>query len=86
MQTYRIELPMPWVIDPQRIAAVNVPTLVILAGASPMHDANEAAGVARRVLTHGTVKVYPGTSHAINGERPAEIAADIAALLAQVER
>jgi pimeloyl-ACP methyl ester carboxylesterase len=50
-----------------------------------MHDANAAAAVARRVLKHGTVKVYPGASHAINGERPAEIAAEVAALLARVE-
>jgi len=81
MQTYRLKLPIPSVIDPQRIAALDVPTLVILAGASPMHDAAAAAEVARRTLKHGTVKVYPGTSHAINGERPAEIAADLAAFL-----
>jgi pimeloyl-ACP methyl ester carboxylesterase len=79
MQTYRLKLPIPGVIDPQRIAAFDRPVLVILAGASPMHDSAAAADVARRVLRHGTVKVYPGTSHAINGERPAEIAADIAA-------
>jgi len=85
MQTYRLKLPVPSVIDPQRIAAVEAPTLAILAGASPMHDANEAAAAARRVLKHGTVKVYPGASHAINGERPAEIGADIAALLARAE-
>jgi len=46
-----------------------------------MHDAAAAAEVARRTLKHGTVKVYPGASHAINGERPAEIAADLAAFL-----
>jgi pimeloyl-ACP methyl ester carboxylesterase len=85
MQTYRLKLPVPSVIDPQRIAAVEPPVLVILAGASPMHDPSAAAAVARRVLKHGTVKVYPGTSHAINGERPAEIAADLAALLATAE-
>jgi pimeloyl-ACP methyl ester carboxylesterase len=85
MQTYRLKLPIPGVIDPQRIAAVDAPTLVILAGSSPMHDAAAAADVARRGLRHGTVKVYPGTSHAINGERPAEIAADLATLLNRVE-
>ena len=85
MQTYRLKLPIPSVIDPQRIAALKIPTLVILAGASPMHDATAAAEVARRTLQRGTVKVYPGTSHAINGERPAEIAADLAALLARSE-
>jgi pimeloyl-ACP methyl ester carboxylesterase len=86
MQTYRLKLPVPSEIDPRRIPGIQVPVLVILAGASPMHDAQAAAQAARRVLGHGTVKVYPGTSHAITGERPAEIAADIAALLERAER
>lgn len=84
MQTYRLKLPIPAVIDPQRIAALDRPTLVILGGASPMHDSAAAADTARRVLRQGTVKVYPGTSHAINGERPDEIAADLAAHLSRV--
>jgi pimeloyl-ACP methyl ester carboxylesterase len=79
MQTYRLKLPIPGLIDEGRIAALPVPTLVILAGSSPMHDAGAAAATARRLLRNGTVKLYPGTSHAINGERPAEIAADVAA-------
>jgi pimeloyl-ACP methyl ester carboxylesterase len=79
MQTYRLKLPIPSVIDEGRIAALPIPTLVILAGNSPMHDAGAAAATARRLLRHGTVKLYPGTSHAINGERPAEIATDVAA-------
>jgi pimeloyl-ACP methyl ester carboxylesterase len=79
MQTYRLKLPIPGVIDEGRIAALPIPTLVILAGSSPMHDAGAAAATARRLLRHGTVTLYPGTSHAINGERPAEIAADVAA-------
>ena len=83
MQTYRLKLPIPSVIDESRIAALDIPTLVILAGKSPMHDPNAAAATARRLLRRGTVKVYPDTSHAINGERPHEIAADIAAHVAR---
>ena len=85
MQTYRLKLPIPGVIDPQRVAAFDRPTLVILAGASPMHDSAAAADAARRLLTRGTVKVYAGASHAINGEKPAEIAADIAAHIARAD-
>jgi hypothetical protein len=36
-------------------------------------------------LQHGTVRVYPEASHAINGEYPDEIAADIDAFLAAVD-
>jgi pimeloyl-ACP methyl ester carboxylesterase len=83
MMTYRLKLPIPSVIDETRIAALEVPTLVILAGRSPMHDTQAAAVTARRLLRHGTVKIYPNTSHAISGERPDAIAADIAAHLAR---
>jgi hypothetical protein len=38
-----------------------------------MHDAAAADAEARRLLPRGTIKVYPGASHAINGEHPAEI-------------
>ena len=81
--TYRLKLPIPSVIDEARIAALDIPTLVILAGSSPMHDTQAVAATARRLLRHGTVKVYPNTSHAINGERPDAIAGDIAAHLAR---
>ncbi|HEY8550816.1 MAG TPA: alpha/beta fold hydrolase [Vicinamibacterales bacterium] len=77
MQTYRLSLPVPGLIDEERMKALPIPTLVILAGSSPMHDSQAAADTARRVLRQGTVKVYPGTSHAITGERPADIVADI---------
>lgn len=81
MATYRLKLPVPGRPDPARIEALRMPVLVILAGRSPMHDAAAAAAEARRRLPGGTVKVYAGASHAINGEHPAEIAADVAAHL-----
>ena len=40
-----------------------------------------AAAEARRLLPRGTIRVYAGASHAISGEHPGEIAADVAALL-----
>ena len=81
MATYRLKLPLPAMPDPAKVAALPMPVLVILAGQSPMHDAAAAAAEARLRLPRGTVKVYAGASHAINGERPTEIAADVAAHL-----
>lgn len=83
MRTYRLKLSAPDRVPPERIAAVELPTLVILAGASRMHDAGAAAAVARAVLRAGTVTTYPGASHAVNGERPAEIARDLAGQVAR---
>src|SRR5215217_3942797 len=83
MACYRLKLPVPSLTDPTRIAALRMPTLLILAGRSPMHDSQVAAAAARRLLKGATVRVYAGASHAISGEHPAEIAADIAAHLAR---
>jgi pimeloyl-ACP methyl ester carboxylesterase len=59
------------------VATVTLPVLVIMAGASRMHDSAQAAATARATLRNGTVLVYPGASHAINGEQPDRIADDV---------
>jgi pimeloyl-ACP methyl ester carboxylesterase len=86
MACYRLKLPVPSLTDPARITALRMPTLVILAGRSPMHDAAAAALEARRLLPSGTMRVYAMASHAISGEHPAEIAADVAAHLTRSGR
>ncbi|GAA3901962.1 alpha/beta fold hydrolase [Actinoplanes auranticolor] len=83
MRTYRLKLSAPGRIPAEKIAAVDTPTLVIMAGASPMHDAAAAAELAGRTLRNGTVVTYPGASHAVNGEHPAELARDIAGHVAR---
>jgi pimeloyl-ACP methyl ester carboxylesterase len=85
MQTYALHLPPPRRVPEDGIAAIRQPILVIMAGRSPMHDSAAAADLASRSLQHGTVRVYPEASHAINGEYPDEIAADIDAFLAAVD-
>ncbi|MDO3704846.1 alpha/beta hydrolase [Micromonospora sp. C28SCA-DRY-2] len=84
MQSYVLRLPTPDRLTEEQLAGVRVPVLTLLAGKSPMHDAAAGAEHARRVLPDGVVKVYPDASHAINGEHPEEIAADIAAHLTRV--
>lgn len=81
MQSYALALPPPRRILENRLTGIGQPVLVILAGRSPMHDADGAADLARRALRHGTVLVYPDASHAINGEYPNQIAADLADFL-----
>ncbi|MEV4718839.1 alpha/beta hydrolase [Micromonospora noduli] len=81
MQAYVMKLSAPTRPSEDQLAAVDVPVLVLMAGKSRLHDAGEAAKLAERSLTHGTVKTYPDASHALNGEYPNEIAADISAFL-----
>lgn len=78
MQHYRLRLPQPTRISEERLGRLDLPVLAIIAGNSVMHDPESAAETARRALPHGTVRLYPGASHAVNGEQPAQIATDIA--------
>lgn len=79
MQHYRLRLPQQARIAEEQLAGLGLPVQAILAGRSVMHNPTEAIETARR---HAEVEVYPDASHAINGEYPEEIAADIASFLA----
>ena len=81
LRTYRLALPTPTRLPAERL---RVPALAIMAGRSVMHDAAAGAETARRAGVR--VLTYPEASHAINGEYPERIAADVAAFLAEVER
>ncbi|MBB5436185.1 alpha/beta fold hydrolase [Nocardiopsis composta] len=85
MRNYALRLPAPSRFPAERIASVDLPVLAIIAGRSVMHDPAEAVRQAEASLSRGTVLTYEDASHAINGEYPEEIAADVADLLAGVE-
>jgi pimeloyl-ACP methyl ester carboxylesterase len=76
MQTYRMAQPGPARIPTEDLQRLDVPTLVIVAGESPMHDPDELVAGAEQ-LTGVEVHTYPGTTHALNGEEPERLAADI---------
>lgn len=75
--TYAMALPTPERIAAERLAALDVPVLVIMAGRSVMHDAPAGARTAREVLPGARVELWPAASHAITGEYPDEIAAAV---------
>ncbi|MBX9390175.1 alpha/beta fold hydrolase [Streptomonospora nanhaiensis] len=85
MRTYALRLPQPGQIPEERLAGLRPPVLAVLAGESVMHDPATAEAAARRALPDDRVKVYPDASHAINGEYPEEVAADVGAFLDAVE-
>lgn len=85
MQTYALELPTPSPFPDEALRGIDVPVLAILAGRSVMHDAAAAAEHASATLPNATVTVYPDATHALNGEYPEEIAADVATFLSTVE-
>ncbi|MBQ1027980.1 alpha/beta hydrolase [Micromonospora sp. C95] len=77
MQHYKLRLPQPTRISEERLRRIDLPVLAIIAGDSVMHDPQSAAETARQALPRGTVRLYPDASHAVNGEQPERIAADI---------
>jgi pimeloyl-ACP methyl ester carboxylesterase len=81
MQTYVIRKSGPKLLTERQLGAVRIPTLALLAGESRMHDTATASATARRVPAGAAVIVYPDASHAINGEYPDRIAADVGAFL-----
>lgn len=81
MQHYRLRLPQPTRISEEQLRTLEMPILAIIAGDSVMLDPVAAVETAERALPDAIVRLYPGASHAVNGERPDEIAADIAEFL-----
>ena len=86
MQHYRLRLPQPTRIAEERLAALDLPVLAIIAGESVMHDPQVAEATARHALVNGEVLVVPGASHAINGEHPNEIAEALSSFLDDYRR
>ncbi|MBY4128021.1 alpha/beta hydrolase [Rhodococcus fascians] len=82
MQGYSLKLPQPTRITEERLAALDVPLLAVIAGKSVMHDAEDAVATAERALPDGTVRLYPDASHAVNGEYPDLLRRDIADFVA----
>ena len=78
LRHFSLALPAPTRFTDDQLESVVPPVLVIIAGESVMHDPAEAARVAERTLPRATVVTYPDASHAINGEYPEEVAADVA--------
>ena len=81
MQHYALRLPAPTRFTQENLATLDLPVLVIMAGRSVMHDSAAAARLAEHTLRKGTILVYEDASHALNGEYPDRIAADVAAFL-----
>lgn len=71
---YTLRKAMPKLISDEQLRGLDIPVLALIGGRSVMHDAAPAAQRARRLLTRGQVELWPGASHAINGEYAAEIA------------
>ncbi|MBQ1073202.1 alpha/beta hydrolase [Micromonospora sp. C31] len=82
MRHYSLDLPAPTRFTDAQLRGLDLPALVIIAEASVMHDARQARRTAEATLTQATVRFYEGASHAVNGEQPERIAADVGAFLA----
>ena len=73
--TFVLRQPLPSRFTADRLRAIDVPVLAVIAGRTVIHDAERAAATARKLLPHSQVELWAEASHAINGEYPAEIAA-----------
>lgn len=81
MRHYSMKKPQPTRITEEQLGTLEMPVLAIIAGRSVMHDSTVAVDTAERAMPNARVRLYEGASHAVNGEYPAETAADIAELV-----
>ncbi len=77
MQHYSLGAPAPTRFSVNQLESMRTRTLVIVAGASRMHDSEAVATTAESALPEVTVHTYADASHAIIGEEPDRIAADV---------
>lgn len=82
MQSYALRLPAPSQVAEEDLATLDLPVLVMLGERSPMQDSAAAAETATRALPQATVVVLSAATHALNGERPQEVADAVGGLLA----
>jgi pimeloyl-ACP methyl ester carboxylesterase len=82
MRHYSLDLPAPTRFTDEQLRGLGPPALVIIAGESVMHDPQQARRHAEATLPDATVLFYEGATHAVNGEQPERIAADVATFLA----
>ena len=83
---FALQQPAPTRFSPEKLRALRVPVLAIIAGRSVIHDARRAAATARSVLSAGQVEVWERASHAVTGEFPDEIASRTSEFWAGVDR
>lgn len=85
MRDFTASLPAPAYPTDEQIAGIEVPVLAVIGGRSIVHNGLKAAERARRLLRHGVVQLWPDASHAINGEFPDRIDAQVTDFLAEVD-
>jgi pimeloyl-ACP methyl ester carboxylesterase len=71
---FELRQPLPTRFTAEQLGALDLPVLAVIAGRSVIHDAERATASARNLLRRGQIELWPGASHAINGEYPVEIA------------
>jgi len=70
MRNFKIRLPAPDLFKEEDLAKINRPVLALIAENSTMHDAQKAVATGKKYVRNIQIEIWPGASHAINGEFP----------------
>ncbi|TVT48079.1 alpha/beta hydrolase [Amycolatopsis rhizosphaerae] len=68
LQHYRFALPAPRPCPARRLRAISMPTLVLFAGRSVVHDPVRALARARALVPGVEAELWPEATHAISGQ------------------
>jgi pimeloyl-ACP methyl ester carboxylesterase len=73
LRYYRPALPLPTAFSDDQLRSIDVPTLVLLAGRSVMHDSRRALERARTLISGVQAELWPLATHAISGQCADEV-------------
>jgi pimeloyl-ACP methyl ester carboxylesterase len=68
MREYRPALPQPTVFTEDELRSISVPTLVLIAGRSVMHDPERAFDRAESLIPNVQAELWPDATHSISGQ------------------
>ncbi|GLY92449.1 alpha/beta fold hydrolase [Actinoallomurus iriomotensis] len=68
MRHYRVALPLPRPFSDDRLRSIRVPSLVVIAGRSVMHDPRRAFRRAQDLIPGVRAELWPEATHAVSGQ------------------
>jgi pimeloyl-ACP methyl ester carboxylesterase len=68
MREFRPALPQPELFTDEDLRSISVPTLVLIAGRSVMHDPERALARAQALIPNVQVELWPEATHSISGQ------------------
>jgi pimeloyl-ACP methyl ester carboxylesterase len=86
MRHYRVALPLPQPFSDDRLRSIRVPSLVVIAGRSVMHDPRRAFRRAQDLMPGVRAELWPEATHAVSGQCAEKVNARVLSFVDHLDR